>query len=162
MAVQKILTHYHPILRQQAEAVQQFDEHIENVIQDLEDTLFDTEGQALAANQIGISEQIAIVDMEQDGILQLINPTIVNESETKITDLEGCLSVPGRFGEVTRSQMIKVESYDLKGNKVELTAYDDVARMILHVIDNLNGVLFIDIMEREISDAELEAYLEDE
>lgn len=162
MAIQKILTHYHPTLRQSAKEVKVFDEHIEKVIQDLEDTMFDAEGQALAAPQIGISEQIAIVDMEQDGLLQLINPSVVSESEKKTTELEGCLSVPGRFGEVTRSQIIKVKSFDLKGNEVELTAYDDIARMILHVIDNLNGILFIDVMDREISDAELEAYLEDE
>lgn len=58
--------------------------------------------------------------------------------------------------------MITVRSYDLNGNEVEMTAYDDIARMILHVIDNLNGILFVDMMDREISNAELEAYLEDE
>lgn len=77
-------------------------------------------------------------------------------------NLKWCLSVPGRFGEVTRSRMITVRSYDLNGNEVEMTAYDDIARMILHVIDNLNGILFVDMMDREISNAELEAYLEDE
>ena len=139
-----------------------FDSHVERVLQDLEDTMYDAGGQALAAPQIGVEEQIALVDMEQDGLLQLINPEVISQSEEKTTELEGCLSVPGRFGEVTRSQMIKVKSFDIKGNEVELTAYDDIARMILHVIDNLNGILFVDVMDREISDAELEAYLEDE
>lgn len=162
MAVRKILTDNNSNLRQQAAKVEQFDAHIEHIIQDLEDTLYSTEGQALAAPQIGYFEQIAIVDMAQDGLLQLINPTVVSQSDAKVTELEGCLSVPGRFGEVTRSQMIKVQSMDLKGNEVELTAYDDIARMILHVIDNLNGILFTDIMDQEVSEAELEAYLEDE
>ncbi len=160
--IRKIKTHMHPILRKKAAPVTEFDAHLKDIIQDLEDTLYDAEGQALAAPQIGVSERVAIVDMEQDGLLQLINPEVITQSDETATELEGCLSVPGRFGEVTRSRMITVQSYDLNGNEVEMTAYDDIARMILHVIDNLNGVLFVDIMDREISNAELEAYLEDE
>lgn len=160
--IRKIKTYMHPILRKKAAPVTEFDAHLKDIIQDLEDTLYDAEGQALAAPQIGVSERVAIVDMEQDGLLQLINPEVVTQSDETATELEGCLSVPGRFGEVTRSRMITVRSYDLNGNEVEMTAYNDIARMILHVIDNLNGVLFVDIMDREISNAELEAYLEDE
>ncbi|BBH74290.1 peptide deformylase [Staphylococcus pseudintermedius] len=160
--IRKIKTHMHPILRKKAAPVTDFDAHLKDLIQDLEDTLYDAEGQALAAPQIGVSERVAIVDMEQDGLLQLINPEVIAQSDETATELEGCLSVPGRFGEVTRSRMITVRSYDLNGNEVEMTAYDDIARMILHVIDNLNGILFVDMMDREISNAELEAYLEDE
>ncbi|WP_438326801.1 peptide deformylase [Staphylococcus pseudintermedius] len=160
--IRKIKTHMHPILRKKAVPVTDFDAHLKDLIQDLEDTLYDAEGQALAAPQIGVSERVAIVDMEQDGLLQLINPEVIAQSDETATELEGCLSVPGRFGEVTRSRMITVRSYDLNGNEVEMTAYDDIARMILHVIDNLNGILFVDMMDREISNAELEAYLEDE
>ncbi|HBJ9579389.1 TPA: peptide deformylase [Staphylococcus pseudintermedius] len=160
--IRKIKTHMHPILRKKAAPVTDFDAHLKDLIQDLEDTLYDAEGQALAAPQIGVSERVAIVDMEQDGLLQLINPEVIAQSDETATELEGCLSVPGRFGEVTRSRMITVRNYDLNGNEVEMTAYDDIARMILHVIDNLNGILFVDMMDREISNAELEAYLEDE
>ncbi|MBA8778396.1 peptide deformylase [Staphylococcus schleiferi subsp. coagulans] len=160
--IKKIRTNIHPSLRKKSAPVTKFDGHVERVLQDLEDTMYDAGGQALAAPQIGVEEQIALVDMEQDGLLQLINPEVISQSDEKTTELEGCLSVPGRFGEVTRSQMIKVKSFDINGNEVELTAYDDIARMILHVIDNLNGILFVDVMDREISDAELEAYLEDE
>lgn len=160
--IRKIKTHMHPILRKKAAPVTDFDAHLKDLIQDLEDTLYDAEGQALAAPQIGVSERVAIVDMEQDGLLQLINPEVIAQSDETATELEGCLSVPGRFGEVTRSRMITVRSYDLNGNEVEMTAYDDIARMILHVIDNLNGILFVDMMDREISNAKLEAYLEDE
>ncbi|EGQ2772481.1 peptide deformylase [Staphylococcus pseudintermedius] len=160
--IRKIKTHMHPILRKKAAPVTDFDAHLKDLIQDLEDTLYDAEGQALAAPQIGVSERVAIVDMEQDGLLQLINPEVIAQSDETATELEGCLSVPGRFGEVRRSRMITVRSYDLNGNEVEMTAYDDIARMILHVIDNLNGILFVDMMDREISNAELEAYLEDE
>ncbi|UEX89371.1 peptide deformylase [Staphylococcus ratti] len=162
MAIKKILTDPDPTIRKKAARVTTFDATLTRIIQDIEDTMYDAGGQALSAPQIGISQQIAIVDMEQDGILQLINPVVTAESETKTTELEGCLSVPNRFGEVTRSQMITVKSQDIHGREIELTAYDDIARMILHEIDNLNGVLFTDKMDREITEAELEAYYENE
>lgn len=162
MAIKKILTDKHPLIRKKAARVTTFDESITHIIQDIEDTMYAAGGQALSAPQIGVSLQIAIVDMEQDGLLQLINPTIISASDTTTTELEGCLSVPNRYGEVTRSQMITVKSQDVYGRDVELTAYDDVARMILHEIDNLNGVLFTDIMDREITEKELEAYYDNE
>lgn len=162
MAIKKILTDKHPLIRKKATRVTTFDERITQIIQDIEDTMYAAGGQALSAPQIGVSLQIAIVDMEQDGLLQLINPTIISVSDTTTTELEGCLSVPNRYGEVTRSQMITVKSQDVYGRDVELTAYDDVARMILHEIDNLNGVLFTDIMDREITEKELEAYYDNE
>ncbi|MCO4338257.1 peptide deformylase [Staphylococcus agnetis] len=162
MAIKKILTDTHPLIRKKAAPVTTFDQRLTQIIQDIEDTMYAAGGQALSAPQIGIPLQIAMVDMEQDGLLQLINPEIVRASDTTTTELEGCLSVPNRFGEVTRSQMITVKSKDIYGRDVELTAYDDIARMILHEIDNLNGVLFTDIMDREITEKELEAYYDNE
>ncbi|NHM92537.1 peptide deformylase [Staphylococcus sp. 10602379] len=162
MAIKKILTDTHPLIRKKAAPVTTFDQRLIQIIQDIEDTMYAAGGQALSAPQIGIPLQIAMVDMEQDGLLQLINPEIVRASDTTTTELEGCLSVPNRFGEVTRSQMITVKSKDIYGRDVELTAYDDIARMILHEIDNLNGVLFTDIMDREITEKELEAYYDNE
>lgn len=162
MAIKKILTDTHPLIRKKAAPVTTFDQRLTQIIQDIEDTMYAAGGQALSAPQIGIPLQIAMVDMEQDGLLQLINPEIVRASDTTTTELEGCLSVPNRFGEVTRSQMITIKSKDIYGRDVELTAYDDIARMILHEIDNLNGVLFTDIMDREITEKELEAYYDNE
>ena len=104
--------------------------------------MYETEASALSAPQIGVSLQVAIIDMEAEGLLQLINPTIVRQSDETVTDLEGSVSFPDVFGTVERSQMIVVQSYDLHGNKVELTAYDDVARMLLHIVDQLNGIPF--------------------
>ncbi|MEJ7336466.1 peptide deformylase, partial [Staphylococcus epidermidis] len=76
----------------------------------IEDSLYALEGSALSANQIGINQQVAIVDMEMEGLLQLINPKIKNQSEETITDLEGSVSLPNVFGEVERNKMIVVES----------------------------------------------------
>ncbi|WAG29891.1 peptide deformylase [Staphylococcus chromogenes] len=162
MAIKKILTDDNPLIRKKANRVETFDSTLTEIFQDLEDTMYESGGQALSAPQIGISQQIALVDMEQDGLLQLINPTLIKASKKQVTEIEGCLSVPHRFGEVTRSQMITVKSQDIYGREVELTAYDDIARMILHEIDNLNGILFTDIMDREITEQELEAYYDEE
>lgn len=162
VAVKPLVSASSAILRQQAEDVKTFDSQLKQLLLDIEDTLYETEACALCAPQIGVSQQAAIIDMEADGLLQLINPSIVSESETKVTELEGDVSFPDIFGTVTRSQMIVVQSNDVEGNTVELTAYDDIARMILHIIDQLNAVPFTDKMEKQLTEEELEAYLEDE
>ncbi|UXR70348.1 MULTISPECIES: peptide deformylase [unclassified Staphylococcus] len=162
MAVKKILNYRTSNLRQKTEPVSQYDEKLTSLIEDLEDTMYEMGSQAIAAPQIGVNQQVALIDMGQDGLLQLINPEISSASSEMATELEGCMSVPGRYGEVERSRMIVVKSNDLNGNQVELTAYDDIARMILHEMDTLNGILFIDKMHKEVTEDELEAYLEDE
>ncbi|QLK85828.1 peptide deformylase [Staphylococcus sp. 17KM0847] len=160
MAVRKILNYTMTNLRKKTSNVTVFDQNIVSLIQDLEDTMYEAGGQALSAPQIGVNQQVAIVDMGVEGLLQLINPVLVSASTEMTTEIEGCLSIPNRYGEVTRSRMIVVKSYDVNGNQVELTAYDDIARMILHEIDTLNGTLFIDKMDKEIPLEALEAYLD--
>ncbi|ANZ33580.1 peptide deformylase [Staphylococcus carnosus] len=162
MAVKQLVPANSSKLRKPAAEVKKFDDSLKQLLLDIEDTLYDTEASALSAPQIGVSLQAAIIDMEAEGLLQLINPTIIRQSDETVTDLEGSISFPDVFGTVTRSQMIVVQSYDLHGNKVELTAYDDVARMILHIVDQLKGIPFTEKMEKQLTEEELEAYLEDE
>ncbi|MFY2151885.1 peptide deformylase [Mammaliicoccus sciuri] len=162
MAVKPLVTVPNPILNREVKDVVTFDESLKTLIADLEDTMFENDGVGIAAPQIGVDLKVAIVDMEQEGILQLINPTIVSQSEETEDDVEGCLSIPGVFGEVNRSKMIVVKSNDLNGNQVELTAYDDIARIILHEVDHLYGELFTDKMTKEISEEELEEMYKDE
>lgn len=162
MAVKPLVTVPNTLLNREVKDVVAFDESLKELIADLEDTMFENDGVGIAAPQIGVDRKVAIVDMEQEGILQLINPSIVSQSEETESDVEGCLSIPGVFGLVNRSKMIVVKSNDLNGNEVELTAYDDVARIILHEIDHLYGELFTDKMTREVSEAELEEMYEDE
>ena len=97
-----------------------------------------------------------------DPNLQLINPEVQSQSDEMITDLEGSITLPNTFGEVNRSKMIVIQSSDVNGNQVELTAYDDVARMILHMIDHLNGILFTEKANRLLNEDEVEAYFENE
>ncbi|MEL0538314.1 peptide deformylase [Staphylococcus debuckii] len=162
MAVKQLVPANSSKLRKHADEVKKFDNNLKQLLLDIEDTLYETEASALSAPQIGVSLQVAIIDMEAEGLLQLINPTIVRQSDETVTDLEGSVSFPDVFGTVERSQMIVVQSYDLHGNKVELTAYDDVARMLLHIVDQLNGIPFTEKIEKQLTEEELEAYLEDE
>lgn len=120
----------------------QYDDQLKSLLQDLEDTLYAEEAAAISAPQIGVNQRVALIDMELEGLLQLINPVIKSHSDEEITDLEGSITLPNIFGEVTRSKMIVVQCNDVNGNQVELTAYDDVARMILHMVDHLNGILY--------------------
>ncbi|MCE5037858.1 peptide deformylase [Staphylococcus auricularis] len=158
MTVKSLISETSPILHQKIKPVTQFDDQLKQLLLDLEDTMYHEEAAAVAAPQIGENQQVAIIDMELDGLLQLINPEIVSQSEETVTDLEGSVSLPDVYGEVTRNQMIVVKSNDKEGNEVELTAYDDVARMILHMMDHFDGVLFTERAERILTDEEMEEY----
>ncbi|MCS5349371.1 peptide deformylase [Staphylococcus aureus] len=158
MAIKKLVPASHPILTKTAQEVTKFDNSLKSLLNDLEDTMYAREAAGLCAPQIGQSFQVAIIDMELEGLLQLINPRIISQSKDSITDLEGSISMPDVYGEVTRSKMIVVESNDINGNKVELTAHEDVARMILHIIDQLNGIPFTERADRILTDKEMEAY----
>mgnify|MGYP004417260232 CR=1 FL=1 len=158
MTVKSLISETSPILHQKIKPVTQFDDQLKQILLDLEDTMYHEEAAAVAAPQIGENQQVAIIDMELDGLLQLINPEIVSQSDETVTDLEGSVSLPEVYGEVTRNQMIVVKSNDKEGNEVELTAYDDVARMILHMMDHFDGVLFTERAERILTDEEMEEY----
>ncbi|PNZ65629.1 peptide deformylase [Staphylococcus croceilyticus] len=162
MAIQKLVQSTHPVLTKKAQPITQFDDVLKDLFLDIEDTLYAEEASALSAPQIGISKQVAMIDMELEGLLQLVNPVIKSESAEKIIDLEGSVNLPGVYAEVERSKMITVEGNDLEGNKIELTAYDDVARMILHIVDQLNGILFTERAKKVLTEEEVEAYFENE
>lgn len=162
MAIQKLVQSTHPVLTKQAQPIKAYDATLKDLLLDIEDTLYANEASALCAPQIGISKQVAIIDMELEGLLQLINPIIKTESKDKVTDLEGSVNTPGIYGEVERSKMITVEANDLEGNTIELTAYDDIARMILHIVDQLNGISFTKRAQHLLTDEEVEAYFEND
>ncbi|WP_270893015.1 peptide deformylase [Staphylococcus saprophyticus] len=162
MTIKQLVTSKHPILNKSIPDVTKFDENLEQLLLDLEDTMYDVEASAICAPQIGVAQKVAMIDMEMDGLLQLINPQIISESDTKVTDLEGSISIPNVYGEVERSKMIVVKNNDKKGNEVEMTAYDDIARMILHMIDHFEGRLFTERVEKFLSESEMEAYFDNE
>jgi len=162
MTTQKLVKSTHPMLKKEILPVSAFDENLRTLLQDLEDTLYQEEAVAISAPQIGMNQRVALIDMEYEGLLQLINSVILNQSHETVTELEGSISLPNVFGEVERSNMIVVQSYDVNGYQVELTAYDDVARMIQHMVDHLNGILFTDKSIRILNETEVEAYFDNE
>jgi peptide deformylase len=112
-------------------------------VEDLRETMHAYKGVGLAANQVGIARRVAVVETENDDLLVLIDPEIV-EKEGQIDDEEGCLSIPDLYGDVRRAAKLVVETTMLDGQRVRVPAADLRARAIQHEIDHLDGILFVD------------------
>ncbi len=148
MAIRVIVKHPDSILREKAIPVRKFNDHLEKLLDDMAETMYAAEGVGLAAPQVGVSKRVAVVDVGDDhGLIELINPEIVAQ-EGKQLGAEGCLSIPGLVGEVSRAQKVKVRAFNRHGEAFILEGEDYLARAIQHEIDHLNGVLFIDIAEK--------------
>lgn len=134
-----------PVLRQPAEDVGVFDEELRQLISDMFETMYVEEGIGLAAPQIGVSKRFFVMDVGEPGTraLAIVNPVIVEETGSEKGE-EGCLSLPGLIGAVERATDVVVEGYDPEGKPLRLEASGLVARCMLHEIDHLDGVLFID------------------
>lgn len=131
-----------PILKQKAVAVTKVSTKIRDLIQSMTETMYAADGVGLAAPQVGVSQRIIVVDAG-DGLLCLINPVII-KAEGKESNAEGCLSVPGIYGDVERYTHVVVEALDPKGKIVRIAAEGLLARVLQHEMDHLEGVLFID------------------
>ena len=132
-----------PVLRERATEVPAVTNDIRRLVDDLFDTMRADSGVGLAANQVGIISRVAVVDTTGSDPLVLINPVVLDESGTQIGE-EGCLSIPELYADVTRAQRVVVESTRLDGERIRIEAEDFKARAILHEIDHLDGVLFVD------------------
>jgi peptide deformylase len=142
MTIRKIVEYPNAVLETKCEEVKTFDKQLKTLIKDMFDTMYDADGVGLAAPQIGILKQIAVVDVGDDTEPYVfINPVIVTSSGSQ-TGPEGCLSFPGLFGEVERPLKVTVNALDAKGKEFTLKAEGFLARAILHEIDHLHGVLF--------------------
>ncbi|MGI8871833.1 MAG: peptide deformylase [Candidatus Limnocylindria bacterium] len=142
MAIRRILTAEAPILREKTKRVTQFDASLHRLLDDMVDTMRDAPGIGLAANQIGVPLQVAIIELE-DRLTELINPQVVKASGEEM-DWEGCLSVPGFVAEVPRSAKITVKARNRHGREFRIKGDELLARALQHEIDHLNGVLYID------------------
>ena len=154
MAVLPIYTDGSPILRQKAKPVKQLSDASIKLIMDMFETMRQASGIGLAANQVGVLKRIIVIDvsevegMEQVKPLTLINPVVIEEKEKCVME-EGCLSVPEVRDEIERASIIKVCYKDTSFKDTELEATDLLARVILHEIDHLDGILFIDYLSPE-------------
>ena len=142
MAVLNVVQIGDPVLRKKCEPVKEFDEKLWKLLDDMKDTVKAENGAGLAAPQVGVSLRLAVVDVEE-GYFEFINPTFVWQKGEQ-TGWEGCLSVRGKSGVVTRPMKVKIIYYDRNGNKKFLQARDFFAKAICHEFDHLDGVLYVD------------------
>ena len=154
MALRKIVKIGDNKLRKVCKPVEKFDRRLKILLEDMADTMYDANGVGLAAPQVGILRRAVVIDVG-DGLVELVNPVIV-ESDGQQSGPEGCLSIPGRSGVVTRPNHVKVQAQGADGNAIELEAEEFFARAVCHELDHLDGVLYVDKMDREILEGDEE------
>lgn len=132
-----------PVLRTETNQVEEVTDKTRDLLDNMQETMYDANGVGLAAPQVGISKAITVIDIG-NGVLEFINPEIIEKSEKTYVDQEGCLSIPDRTDKVERAYQVKVRALDRSGEEFELEAEGLLARAIQHELDHLDGVLFID------------------
>ena len=149
MAVLKIVTIPHPVLREKCKLVTRIDEKLLKIAQDMLETMYKAPGVGLAANQVGLNIQLAVIDATRDpkeygkNHIILFNPKLLEKNGTKTND-EGCLSIPGVYEQVTRAARVKVSYLNEKGEEKIIETEGLLAQALQHEIDHLNGKLYID------------------
>jgi peptide deformylase len=164
MALRQIITLPDPVLRRKAKLITKFDKELQTLIEDMIETMRDAPGVGLAAPQVNVLQQLAVIEYaegedEDDEVEEgaepkpkpkkklfvIINPEIVKASEEKVFGVEGCLSVPGLIGEVERHETLHVKALNRHGKPVKYKVDGWLARIFQHEIDHLNGILFTDL-----------------
>lgn len=161
MSLRTILTQGDPALGKVCHPVVHFDQKLHDLLDDMKETLIDSNGVGLAAPQIGILRRVVVVVDAEDNMVELINPQII-ASDGEQTGLEGCLSVPGKYGVVTRPATATVRAQDRHGNFFEMSGEGIVARCFCHELEHLDGHLFVEHTDRLYTVEELEAMGDEE
>ena len=159
MGLRRILTDAEPALHKTCRPVESFDKKLHILLEDMRETLIESGGVGLAAPQVGILRRVVLVDTG-DEILDLINPTML-ETDGEQVGPEGCLSVPGKYGLVKRPYYAKVRAQDREGNWYEAEGEELIARCFCHELDHLDGIVYTEVMDRYLTDRELEEMMED-
>jgi len=161
MALREILTQGDPVLGKVCRPVEKFDIKLHNLIDDMRETLAESNGVGLAAPQIGILRRVVVLLDAEENVIELVNPVIIH-TEGEQTGLEGCLSVPGKYGVVTRPFKATVRAQDRNGEFFEVSGEEIVARCFCHELDHLDGHLFVEHTDRLYTVEELQAMEADE
>ncbi len=154
MGLRKILTDREPALHKVCKPVTAFDSKLHKLLDDMRQTLIDSNGVGLAAPQVGILRRVVLVDTGEE-ILELVNPQLIS-TDGEQEGPEGCLSVPGKYGLVKRPYYATVRAQDRHGNWFEAEGEELIARCFCHELDHLDGILYTQVMERFLTDEELE------
>ncbi|MBQ7466150.1 MAG: peptide deformylase [Oscillospiraceae bacterium] len=158
MALRKIVLQGDEVLKKKCRPVTEFNDRLHTLLDDMTDTLIDSGGVGLAAPQVGVLRRVCVVMNEDEEILELVNPEIIY-TEGEQTGLEGCLSVPGKYGEVTRPNFVRVRAQDRDGNWFEAEDEGLTARCFCHEIEHLDGHLFVEHTDHLLTEEELEEYI---
>ncbi|MGI6669123.1 MAG: peptide deformylase [Acetivibrionales bacterium] len=154
MAIRNIRKDGDEILRKKAKEVDEITDKIRMLLDDMADTMYEANGAGLAAPQVGILKRLVVIDVG-DGLIKLVNPVIKNCSGQQRV-VEGCLSVPGIWGEVDRPEQVLVEALNPDGEKITLEGEGLLAQALCHEIDHLDGILFKDKVVRFLDKEEIE------
>ncbi len=163
MATRTIRVMGDEILTKPCKEVKQITPRIKQLIEDMLETMYESGGVGLAAPQVGVLRRIVVIDVgseEPDPII-MVNPVIL-ESSGEQTDEEGCLSLPGKCGKVTRPNYVKARAFDENMNEYEIEGEGLLARCICHELDHLDGHMYVEKVEGEIHDVEMEEETEEE
>lgn len=146
MAIRTIIENGDPILRKTAKEVEVVDERIKVLVEDMIETLHKYNGVGLAAPQVGILKRVIVIDTyDGSDVLVLINPKIIKTKGEQTVE-EGCLSFPNQYAKVVRTKEVIVEALNEKGEKIRVEGKELLAQALMHEIDHLNGILFVDLM----------------
>lgn len=150
MSIRTIRVEGDEILRKKSKEIKEMTPRLSQLIDDMIDTMYESEGVGLAAPQVGILKRVVVIDVGE-GPIVFINPEILEESGSQ-TGYEGCLSVPGKSGVVTRPNVVKVKALDREMKEFTLTGTELMARAICHECAHLDGQLYVDLVEGELID----------
>ena len=153
MGLRKILTVKEPSLHKMCRPVEKFDGKLHKLLDDMKETQLDAGGVGLAAPQVGILRRVVVVDTGEE-ILELVNPELLETSGEQV-GAEGCLSVPGKYGLVKRPMVARVRAQDRNGDFFEAEGEELIARCFCHEIDHLDGIVYTEVMERYLTEEEL-------
>lgn len=153
MAIRNIREIGDPVLNKPCKEVTEITQRTKDLIDDMFDTMYEADGVGLAAPQVGILKRIVVVDVTGEDPILLINPVIM-ESSGQQTGNEGCLSVPGKTGVVTRPAYVKIKAYDRDLKPFEIEGTELLARAFCHEIEHLDGHLYVEKVEGELQNTE--------
>lgn len=160
MAIRKIVTQGDDRLRKRCRPVTDFNTRLHELLDDMQETLTEAQGAGLAAPQVGVLRRAVVIADDEDSMLELVNPEILEQSGEQ-TGPEGCLSVPGKWGMVTRPNFVRLRAQDRYGNWFEVEGRELMARCFCHEVEHLDGHLYVEHIDHFLSEDELEAYYQE-